>query len=106
MSHYNQIISTCIFKYLSISLIIEDSRILSLLQVTHREEDMWEDMDVFILLICDFEVTGYTTKYDTHNVIFREGACVMVNNINMKDGQEGIKSFVEKRKPVWSHTHE
>lgn len=37
---------------------------------------------------------------------YREGACVMVNNINMKDGQEGIKSFVEKRKPVWSHTHE
>lgn len=65
-----------------------------------------EDMYVFILLICDFEVTGYTTKYDTHNIIFREGACVMVNNINMKDGQEGIKSFVEKRKPVWSHTHE
>lgn len=30
----------------------------------------------------------------------------MVDNINMKDGQEGITSFVEKRKPVWSHTNE
>ncbi|XP_063605331.1 enoyl-CoA hydratase domain-containing protein 3, mitochondrial-like [Penaeus indicus] len=37
---------------------------------------------------------------------YREGACVMVNNINMKDGQEGITSFVEKRKPIWSHTDE
>lgn len=27
----------------------------------------------------------------------------MVKNINMDDGQEGIKSFVEKRKASWSH---
>lgn len=30
----------------------------------------------------------------------------MVNNLKMKDAQEGIKSFVEKRKPVWSHDYE
>ncbi|XP_064116730.1 enoyl-CoA hydratase domain-containing protein 3, mitochondrial-like isoform X1 [Macrobrachium nipponense] len=34
---------------------------------------------------------------------YREGSCVMVNNINMNDGQEGINSFIEKRKPNWSH---
>lgn len=34
---------------------------------------------------------------------YREGSCVMVNNINMSDGQEGINSFIEKRKPNWSH---
>ncbi|KAI4456401.1 enoyl-coa hydratase/isomerase [Holotrichia oblita] len=32
------------------------------------------------------------------------GSTVMVDNINLKDGQEGIKSFVEKRKATWSHT--
>lgn len=40
------------------------------------------------------------------NLLFsfhREGGCVMVNNINMVDGQEGINSFIEKRKPNWSH---
>lgn len=31
------------------------------------------------------------------------GAKKMVDNINMVDGKEGINSFVEKRKPLWSH---
>ncbi|XP_026477260.1 enoyl-CoA hydratase domain-containing protein 3, mitochondrial-like [Ctenocephalides felis] len=31
------------------------------------------------------------------------GTNVMVSNVNSNDGQEGIKSFVEKRKPSWSH---
>ncbi|EZA48881.1 hypothetical protein DMN91_005699 [Ooceraea biroi] len=30
----------------------------------------------------------------------------MVNNLKMKDAQEGIRSFVEKRKPNWSHDYE
>ncbi|KAB7497679.1 Enoyl-CoA hydratase domain-containing protein 3, mitochondrial [Armadillidium nasatum] len=34
------------------------------------------------------------------------GGQVMVKNINMKDGQEGIRSFIEKKKPVWSHENE
>ncbi|KAI8439500.1 hypothetical protein MSG28_013262 [Choristoneura fumiferana] len=31
------------------------------------------------------------------------GENIMVENINMNDGQEGIKSFVEKRKANWNH---
>lgn len=31
------------------------------------------------------------------------GEKIMVENINMNDGQEGIKSFVEKRKANWNH---
>ncbi|KAF2356523.1 Crotonase superfamily [Trinorchestia longiramus] len=34
---------------------------------------------------------------------YRLGAEVMVKNINMLDGQEGISSFVNKRKPKWTH---
>lgn len=34
------------------------------------------------------------------------GGDKMVENINLIDGKEGIKSFVEKRKPSWSHKYE
>lgn len=30
----------------------------------------------------------------------------MVHNLRMKDAQEGIDSFIQKRKPVWSHDYE
>ncbi|XP_012228474.1 enoyl-CoA hydratase domain-containing protein 3, mitochondrial [Linepithema humile] len=30
----------------------------------------------------------------------------MVNNLKMRDAQEGIQSFLEKRKPNWSHDYE
>lgn len=31
---------------------------------------------------------------------------VMVDNLALRDGQEGIHAFIEKRKPVWSHKAE
>lgn len=34
------------------------------------------------------------------------GAEIMVNNLKLKDAQEGLRSFKEKRKPTWSHTYE
>lgn len=35
---------------------------------------------------------------------YKLGEEIMVKNINAHDGQEGIRSFVEKRKANWSHT--
>lgn len=37
------------------------------------------------------------------NSAYREGEQVMVRNLSLSDGQEGITSFVEKRKPLWKH---
>ncbi|XP_077355336.1 enoyl-CoA hydratase domain-containing protein 3, mitochondrial [Festucalex cinctus] len=31
---------------------------------------------------------------------------VMVDNLALRDGQEGIQAFIEKRKPVWNHRAE
>uniref|UniRef100_A0A3Q4H5X4 Enoyl-CoA hydratase domain-containing protein 3, mitochondrial n=2 Tax=Neolamprologus brichardi TaxID=32507 RepID=A0A3Q4H5X4_NEOBR len=31
---------------------------------------------------------------------------VMVDNLALRDGQEGVRAFIEKRKPVWSHKAE
>jgi len=33
------------------------------------------------------------------------GTETMVNNLKMRDAQEGIQSFLEKRKPNWSHDY-
>jgi enoyl-CoA hydratase/carnithine racemase len=37
---------------------------------------------------------------------FHEGGQVMVDNLALRDAQEGIAAFVEKRKPNWIHTDE
>lgn len=34
---------------------------------------------------------------------YEVGAVQMVENLELGDGQEGIQSFVEKRKPQWRH---
>lgn len=34
---------------------------------------------------------------------YDQAADVMASNLQLKDGKEGIQSFVEKRKPKWSH---
>ncbi|KAG5674264.1 hypothetical protein PVAND_004244 [Polypedilum vanderplanki] len=35
------------------------------------------------------------------NDAYIEGSKIMADNLQLEDGQEGIKSFIEKRKPVW-----
>ncbi|XP_074874058.1 enoyl-CoA hydratase domain-containing protein 3, mitochondrial [Carettochelys insculpta] len=35
---------------------------------------------------------------------YRMTSQIMVDNLTLKDGQEGIEAFTQKRKPVWSHT--
>ncbi len=34
------------------------------------------------------------------------GGQVMVDNLQYRDAQEGIKAFIEKKKPAWCHTEE
>ncbi|XP_018055196.1 PREDICTED: enoyl-CoA hydratase domain-containing protein 3, mitochondrial [Atta colombica] len=50
---------------------------------------------------------GKTFLYEQINLdiltAYALGTEKMVNNLKMKDAQEGIQSFLEKRKPNWSH---
>jgi enoyl-CoA hydratase/carnithine racemase len=34
---------------------------------------------------------------------YRIAGQVMVDNLKLQDGNEGIKAFIEKRKPQWTH---
>lgn len=35
------------------------------------------------------------------NEAYVAGSKIMADNLQLRDGQEGIKSFIEKRKPKW-----
>ena len=80
--------------------------------------DNGEDLDMEVAAICEAIISkpravialgkkfyyrqlelGLTQALD-------EGSKVMVDNLAMKDAQDGIAAFIEKRKPVWSHTSE
>ena len=39
---------------------------------------------------------------DLHEA-YEAGSVVMTDNLELNDGKEGIKSFIEKRKPTWKH---
>lgn len=46
----------------------------------------------------------YQQNQMTLKSAYKYGEQEMVENIAMNDGQEGVRSFIEKRKPIWSHT--
>lgn len=37
---------------------------------------------------------------------YARASAAMVENLALRDGQEGVRAFLEKRKPVWSNTDE
>ncbi|XP_064652359.1 enoyl-CoA hydratase domain-containing protein 3, mitochondrial-like [Lineus longissimus] len=45
----------------------------------------------------------YSQIEHDRNTAYKQAENVMVSNLALKDGQEGIKAFIEKRKPVWTH---
>lgn len=73
-----------------------------------------EELEVELLKICDAiksksrKVVSFGKKFYYEqlgmdvNAAYAAGAKAMADNLQLQDGQEGIKSFIEKRKPVWS----
>lgn len=74
-----------------------------------------EELDAELLKICDAiksksrSVITFGKKFYYEqlgmdiNSAYQAGAKAMADNLQLQDGQEGIKSFIEKRKPVWSN---
>jgi enoyl-CoA hydratase/carnithine racemase len=74
-----------------------------------------EELDAELLKICDAiksksrAVVSFGKKFYYEqlgmdiNSAYQAGAKAMADNLQLEDGQEGIKSFIEKRKPVWSN---
>ncbi|GCB62616.1 hypothetical protein scyTo_0007260 [Scyliorhinus torazame] len=52
------------------------------------------------------KATFYKQMALNRNEAYQIAAQVMVDNLTLKDGQEGILSFIQKRKPVWTHSAE
>jgi enoyl-CoA hydratase/carnithine racemase len=74
-----------------------------------------EELDEEILKICDAiksksrAVVSFGKKFYYEqlgmdlNSAYQAGAKAMADNLQLLDGKEGIKSFIEKRKPVWNN---
>lgn len=52
------------------------------------------------------KATFYRQMAQGRDAAYATASKVMVDNLALTDGQEGIRAFVEKRKPVWSHQGE
>ncbi|KFV94861.1 hypothetical protein N326_11003, partial [Eurypyga helias] len=49
------------------------------------------------------KATFYRQMTQDLDTAYKLTAQVMVDNLTLRDGQEGIEAFIQKRKPVWSH---
>uniref|UniRef100_UPI00398E7CAE enoyl-CoA hydratase domain-containing protein 3, mitochondrial n=1 Tax=Pristiophorus japonicus TaxID=55135 RepID=UPI00398E7CAE len=52
------------------------------------------------------KATFYKQMGQDRDQAYQTTAQVMVDNLALKDGQEGIQSFIQKRKPVWTHSRD
>ncbi|KAK2859116.1 hypothetical protein Q5P01_003736 [Channa striata] len=52
------------------------------------------------------KATFYRQMSQGRDAAYATASKVMVNNLALTDGQEGIRAFIEKRKPVWTHKAE
>ncbi|KAJ8950607.1 hypothetical protein NQ314_007833 [Rhamnusium bicolor] len=76
-----------------------------------------EDLENEIKVICDAIISKsrsvielgkrfYYKQVDLDiKKAYKLGAIQMVENLEITDGKEGVRSFVEKRKPIWSHSN-
>ncbi|KAF1653611.1 Enoyl-CoA hydratase domain-containing protein 3, mitochondrial, partial [Eudyptes chrysocome] len=49
------------------------------------------------------KATFYRQMTQDLDTAYKMTTQVMVDNLTLRDGQEGIEAFIQKRKPVWSH---
>ncbi|XP_072097314.1 enoyl-CoA hydratase domain-containing protein 3, mitochondrial isoform X2 [Mobula birostris] len=52
------------------------------------------------------KATFYKQMAQDRNKAYQIASQIMVQNLALKDGQEGIEAFLQKKKPVWSHSME
>ncbi|KAK6482566.1 enoyl-CoA hydratase domain-containing protein 3 [Huso huso] len=90
----------------------QDALLHGLVSKVVLEEKLEEETLKIAQKICDTsrpvvslgKAMFYRQMAQGRNTAYRMASQAMVDNLALKDGQEGIKSFIEKRQPVWTHT--
>ncbi|KAM6137717.1 enoyl-CoA hydratase domain-containing protein 3, mitochondrial [Pterocles gutturalis] len=52
------------------------------------------------------KATFYRQMTQDLDTAYKMTTQVMADNLTLRDGQEGIEAFIQKRKPVWSHSQD
>ncbi|MGH0165808.1 UNVERIFIED_CONTAM: hypothetical protein FKN15_051064 [Acipenser sinensis] len=109
-SMYNTVVLEMLFTGAPIPA--QDALLHGLVSKVVPEEKLEEETLSIAQKICDTsrpvvslgKAMFYGQMAQGRNTAYRMASQAMVDNLALKDGQEGIKSFIEKRQPVWTHT--
>eukprot|EP00079_Xenopus_tropicalis_P008627 XP_002931903.1 PREDICTED: enoyl-CoA hydratase domain-containing protein 3, mitochondrial [Xenopus tropicalis] len=90
----------------------QDALLHGLVSRVVPEENLKTETNRIALKICQTshsvvalgKATFYRQMAQSLNDAYKLTSQVMVENLAMKDGEEGIKAFIQKRKPKWTHS--
>ncbi|XP_073694221.1 enoyl-CoA hydratase domain-containing protein 3, mitochondrial [Garra rufa] len=92
----------------------QDALLHGLVSKVVREEQVEEETLAIARRVCESsrpvvalgKAVFHRQMAQGRDAAYASAAAAMVENLTLRDGQEGIRAFLEKRKPVWSNSAE
>lgn len=92
----------------------QDALLHGLVSKVVREEQLEEETLAVARRVCESsrpvvalgKVMFHRQMSQSRDAAYTSACAAMLDNLELQDGQEGIRAFLEKRHPVWSNTPE